>query len=465
MAGLRSGSVDPSAVLASGGLRLPPGAALDLVGRDPVLPSRHHAGEAAAAAAGLAATWAARLGELRGLPAQIVTVDVTAAATSLLGFVFQSAGDAIDLTRDFSPATDLYRTADDRLIHLHGGFPHLATGTAALLGCTLDRAGLTAAVRSWAATDLEDALARAGLCGAVVRSPEEWADHPQGRAVNGLPAVRIQKVGDAPPGVPTAGVDRPLEGIRVLDLTRVLAGPTVGRTLAAHGADVLRITGPRLPTVEPFDVDTGRGKRNAFCDLDDPGDRERLDELVATADVFVSSYRPGALAARGLGVDALTERRPGLVVVNVSAYGPDGPWATRRGWEQLAQSCSGLAHAENPADPHLIPAAATDYTTGYLGAAGAVEALHRRATTGGSWAVDVSLCQTAAWLHRLGADLDPETASGFGDVAARQVEVDSGWGRLRALAPVEVLSRTPPRWDLPPTRLGTASLAWSTTRG
>lgn len=446
-----------AAVLSSGGLAPPPGSDVTLRGADPVLASRHHIGEAAAAAAGLAAAWTARFGERRGLPAQSVEVDVPAAAATLVGFALQSVEGGPALERVFSPVTAMFATADDRLIHLHGGFDHLAEGTCRLLGADPDPASLAAAVARWEAQPLEDALADAGLCGAVVRTPDEWARHPQGRAIADLPAVRLTRLDDTAPIAPTPA-GRPLAGIRVLDLTRVLAGPTAGRTLAAHGADVLRLDSPNLPSIEVFDLDTGRGKRSAWADLDDPNDAALVDDLVRRADVVVQSYRPGSLAARGLGPTALAERRPGVVVVSLNCYGPDGPWADRRGWEQLAQSATGVAWAEDPSAPHLVPAAATDYTTGYLAAAGAVEALVRRAELGGSWLVEVSLAQTAAWLGRLGADLDPLLASGLGEL--RQEQTSTTWGTLTHLAPIERMSATPPRWDTPPVPRGASRPDW-----
>jgi crotonobetainyl-CoA:carnitine CoA-transferase CaiB-like acyl-CoA transferase len=226
---------------------------------------------------------------------------------------------------------------------------------------------------------------------------------------------------------------------------------------------VLRVGAARLPSIEPFVVETGRGKRNAFLDLDLPEQAERLRELVRGADVFCQGYRAGALERRGFGPEALAALRPGIVAVSIDCYGHVGPWAERAGWEQLAQSASGIAAAEGgDGPPRLIPAAATDYTTGYLAAFGALTALARRAREGGSWHVRASLCQTAMWLTRLGADLDPAAASGLGDVASRLVQTDTAWGRLAHLGPVVEMEHTPPRWELPPAPLGAHPPAWQT---
>lgn len=457
------GSSDPLPLLEVAGVDLPADAEVQLIGADPVLAARHRPGDASAAAIAAAAAWAGRFGELRGLPPQRVTVEVAAAAASLLGFVHQAAPGATGLARTFSPVTDLFPTRDGRHIHLHGGFPHLAAGAARLLGCEATKEDLTRAVARWDAADLEDALAEVGLCGAMVRSASEWAEHAHGRRVAHRPAIELTRIADGEAEAPSFG-RRPLEGIRVLDHTRVLAGPTVGRTLAAHGAEVVRIDSPHLPSIESFDVDTGRGKRRAHCDLDDPDDVAALHAMLDTADVVVQGYRPGALEARGFGPSDLAARRPGIVVVQVSCYGSDGPWAGRRGWEQLAQATSGVAmgEAEAAEAPRLIPAAATDYTTGYLGAAGAAAALVQRAQHGGSWLVEVSLCATAGWLVRLGATCDPAEATGVGDVAARQQQTPTAWGLLTHLAPVERLSVTPARWDLPPCPAGSHPLRWAT---
>lgn len=451
-------AASPSLTELAAAARLGVPGGLVLEGADPVIATPYPVGAAAVFAAGGAACAASALAGID----QPVTVDVTHAAASLVSFMVMRFADRPVPTRASAtnPTVAMYRTADDRWIHLHGGFPGLEAGTLSLLGVPRDADAIAAAVARWEAAALEDALAGAGLCGAVVRTPGEWAEHPQGRAVDALPAVRVTRIGDAPPVDPPGG-PRPLSGIRVLDLTRVLAGPTCARTLAAHGAQVLKITSPRLPFHEAFVIDTGHGKRSAHLDLDDPADRDRLEELVATADVFSQGYRPGRLAARGFGPTDLARLRPGIVVVDISCYGPEGPWADRPGWEQLAQSASGLAVVQGgDGPPALIPAAACDYTTGYLAAWGAVEALRRRTTEGGSWLVEASLCQTAAWLGRLGPRCDPGAATGFGDLSGHMTTSETGWGTLTHLAPLPRMPRTPARWDQPTVPLGSHPARW-----
>ena len=302
-----------------------------------------------------------------------------------------------------------------------------------------------------------------------LRSADEWRRHPQGIALGKVPPIEIFKIGDAPPEPlrgPRAGEPgaRPLSGARVLDLTRVLAGPTCARTMAEHGAEVLHVRGPRLPFVEPFVIDTNPGKRSCYLDLDRSDDAEQLRVLARDADVFSQGYRFGAFARRGFSPEALAGMRPGIVVVSINCYGHEGPWAGRPGWEQLAQTTSGMALEHSGSEhPALVGAALNDYTTGYLGAAGAMLALARRATEGGSWHVRVSLSRTAMWimsLPRIAADAIAHPVDAA-EIAPWMIEMQTAWGELKRLGPIARMSATPPRWDLPPAKLGSHPAAWS----
>lgn len=455
-------------LLASLGGAAPAGESpVDVAGIDPVLPTRLPVGEAAAAtivAAGLAS---ARLWQRRGGRPQRLAIDVRAAAASLLSFALLRVP-GVALARATPATVGLFRTGDDGWIHLHGGFPHLHAETLALLGCRDDAAAVAAAVRRWEAAPLEDALAASRLCGARLRSAAEWRAHPQGAALARAPLVALERLGDAPPrplpgpGAAAAGA-RPLSGVRVLDLTRVLAGPTCARTLAAHGAEVLHVRGPGLPFIEPFVIDTNPGKRSCHLDLDAAADRARLQQLVGDADVFAQGYRPGALARRGFGAEALAAARPGIVVVSIDCYGCGGPWAARPGWEQLAQTATGMAHEHGGADAAaIVPAAVLDYTTGHLAALGALVALARRVVEGGSWHVRVSLARTAMWLLDLPRVRPSATPSGLDGVvlAAHEIRMDTAWGPLTRLGPILRMSETPPHWSRPPAPLGQDPPRW-----
>jgi crotonobetainyl-CoA:carnitine CoA-transferase CaiB-like acyl-CoA transferase len=305
------------------------------------------------------------------------------------------------------------------------------------------------------------------LCAALIRSPDEWRALPQAQAVASLPLLEVLRIGDAPPepiGATEAAC--PLSGVRVLDLSRIIAGPVAGRTLAQHGADVLLVNGPHLPNIAPLVIDNGRGKRSAALDLREPSARDTMQRLVADADVFLQSYRPGALAALGFGPEEAARLRPGIVYTTVSAYGHEGPWAQRRGFDSLVQSASGIAWTEaqaaGQAAPRHLPCQALDHATGYLAAFGAMVALRRRAIEGGSWLVRVSLAQTGRWLQSMGTLENGQRAADptIDDVRDALQTVDSPFGSLTCSQPAERMSATPPGWSRPPVPIGTDEARW-----
>jgi crotonobetainyl-CoA:carnitine CoA-transferase CaiB-like acyl-CoA transferase len=375
-----------------------------LLGDDPVLPGPFRVTASALASIGASGLAAAELYRLRAGHAQTVSVDARHAAAAFRSQRYlrvndHTAGDV------WAPVSGFYQAGDGRWLQLHCNFPHHRAGVLRLLGCENARPAVAAAIKGWKAAELEETLARAGMCAAMVRSREDWLRHPQASAVAAEPLVTIQRIGEAPPEPAGRGA-RPLEGVRVLDLTRVIAGPVCGRTLAEHGAEVLLISASHLPSIEPLLPDMGRGKRAAFLDLRAPDDAVRLRELTREADVFVEAYRPGAVAARGFAPEDVAHLRPGIVFVTLSAYGVTGPWGSRRGFDSLVQCASGVAHEGGVVagieGPKHLPAQALDFATGYLAAFGAMLALARRAREGGSWLVRLSLARTGRWLDSLG---------------------------------------------------------------
>jgi len=364
-------------------------AALDwaqLTGGDPVLPSDFKIATVAAASIAAAGLAAAELWRLRSGRRQHVAVDARAAAAAFRSERYLRV-DGRTPPGAWHPVSGFYRAGDERWIQLHCNFPHHREGALRVLGCDGIRDAVTAAVAKRKAAELEDGLAAAGLCAGMVRAPAEWQQHPEARAVATLPLFEIVRIGDAPAEAAGRG-ERPLSGVRVLDLTRVIAGPVCGRTLAGHGADVLLVTAEHLPAIEVHLMDGGFGKRSARLDLRRADHLEQLRVLMRHADVVCQSYRPGALAARGLSPEDLARLRPGIVYVTLSAYGHVGPWRERRGFDSLVQSVSGIAHeggvAAGTDGPRHLPAQALDHATGYLAAFGAMVALARRAREGGA---------------------------------------------------------------------------------
>lgn len=444
-------------------LELPADAEIEVVGNDPVLPSPFRLGEGAAVAHGLVGIAASDIWKHRTGRGQKVSVDLRHAAVSLRSPSFLKVDGVPARARTTEkppPTTALFECGDGRWVHLQAHFPRLQEGVLALLGCENSAEAIARAVKRWRAADLEDALAERGLCGAMARSAEEWAAHPQGRALARLPVIEIERIGDADP-VPFPEAGRPLDQVRVLDATRVLAGPTCARALAEHRADVLHIASPRLPTIESSEIDTGHGKRQAHLDFDRSDDVATLKSLISEADVFSQSYRSGSFMRRGLGPEDVAALSPGIIYVSINCYGHRGPWERRPGWEQLAQTVTGIATEQGSVDrPAVSPAAANDFTTGYLAAYGVMRALLNRAVEGGSWHVKASLCQTGMWFVRLGASCDPAEAEPLDDVSDYLQVSDSPYGRLEHLAPVVQMSETPPRWERPAVPLGSDAAEW-----
>jgi crotonobetainyl-CoA:carnitine CoA-transferase CaiB-like acyl-CoA transferase len=433
-------------------------------GTDPVLPSSFRLAAAAQACIAASAVAAVALGEGRGLPGQHIGVDARHAMAEFRSDRYfsvdgQPPGDVWDAI------AGLYQCGDGRYVRLHTNFPHHRDGILNLLGCANDRQAVAAALKGWMAEAFETAATEAQMVVAMARSFAEWDAHPQGQAVAALPPFTIERIGEAAPR-PLSHAARPLAGLRVLDLTRIIAGPVAGRTLAAHGADVLLVTSPYLPSVPALVIDTGRGKRAAHLDLRAEADREQLAGLVSEADIFLQGYRPGGLAMQGFAPHEVAALRPGSVYLSLSAYGHAGPWAMKRGFDSLVQTASGfnLAEAEAAGDatPRALPCQALDYAAGYLLAFAGMAARLRQARDGGSWLVRDTLAPTAHWLRGLG-----RVADGFSvpDMAPESVADltgthPSGFGALRAIRHPAQLSVTPARFERPSVPLGTDAPVW-----
>ncbi|KAE8753594.1 CoA transferase [Paraburkholderia madseniana] len=439
---------------------------VSLPGTDPGLPSVYRVGALASATIAASGLATAEYHRLRTGRRQHVTVEMRRALASFRSERYLRIDEGPPpALRD--PVMGFYATRDGRWIQLHTNFPHHLEGVLKVLGCANDRAAVAEAIRGWDGATLDQTLADAGLCAALIRTPDEWAALDQSKAIAGLPLFEIERIGDAPVEPPRgAGAERPLAGVRVLDVSRIIAGPVAGRALAQHGAEVLMVNGPHLPNIAPLVIDNGRGKRSAVIDLRDATGRETLNGLVSDADVFLQAYRPGALTARGFGPEELARVRPGIVYVSVCAYGHKGPWAGRRGFDSLVQSASGIAFTEREAagwdEPKHLPCQALDHATGYLAAFGAMAALTRRATEGGSWHVRVSLAQTGRWLQSFGLLPDGWKAPdvSIDDVRDCLGTVQSEFGRVLGVLPAERLEETPAYFALPPARIGAHEAKW-----
>ncbi len=357
-----------------------------------------------------------------------------------------------------------YRCGDGRWLRVHTNFAHHRQALCQVLDCAETPAALTAALAGRAAGEVESAAAEAGAIGAMMCPMEAWRDSAQGQAVAGLPVISLARIGAAPK-TPVKARARPLDGLKVLDLTRVIAGPVCGRVLAAHGADVLAMSAPHLPSMAKLTVDVGRGKRSAHLDLRADEDGRHLAALIGDADIFVQGYRPGGLAARGFGPAAVAALKPGIIYVSLSAYGHTGPWAGRRGFDSIAQTAIGLNHSEARAvgvadQPQVLPAQALDHASGHLMALGALAAVLKRAQEGGSWQVQVALARTGHWLQDLPKVTDGPAVAEPARPDDLLEESASGFGQLRALRHAGVIEGMAPWWTRPSVPLGHDRPMW-----
>ena len=359
----------------------------------------------------------------------------------------------------------VYPTDGERHLQIHCNFPHHAAGVVARLGCAPDRASVAAAIAERDAFELEGELVADGMIGAAVRTLDEWDAHPHAVATRDVPLMSADRIGDAAPqptGSPTDGPDS-LAGVRVLDCSRVLAGPVAGQMLAGFGADVLRVGADHLPSVDVGVISTGFGKRNTSLDLRSDDGRTSMEALISEADVWIDAYRPGALASHGFAPERVAELRPGIVIVQISAFDWTGPWAGRRGFDSIVQSTTGVRSAGGEfgrdsdgrptGTPTGLPVQALDYATGFLAAGFVAQLVAHQRDVGGSWLGRTSLL-------RLRNDLVARRSPATFSPAAINIEpkylgsVESDFGRVTAVRPFAGT------WTSPPEPLGTAAPTW-----
>jgi crotonobetainyl-CoA:carnitine CoA-transferase CaiB-like acyl-CoA transferase len=408
----------------------------------------------AAAAAAIAELVAARFGSSP-------KVVVSRRLSSLwFGWSLQPKGWALPAAWD--PIAGDYRTADG-WIRLHTNAPHHRDAALSVLGVPADRARVSSAVAHWKADALEAAVVENKGCAAAMRSMTAWTTHAQGEAAAREPLMATAATNDIADLSMPATPQRPLQGIRVLDLTRVLAGPVATRFLAGFGADVLRIDPPTWdePGVVP---EVTLGKRCARLDLRSSGDRAIWWELLRRADVLVHGYRAEALD--NLGFDARTRRtiRPGLVDVSLNAYGWSGPWRNRRGFDSLVQMSAGIADAGMKLlgrdRPTPLPVQALDHATGYLMAAAVVRGLTQRITTGRGFEARASLARTAHLLVSEPVGMAPGELAPAAEEDWSEIIEATEFGPARRLRPPLSIEDTPMHWGRPAVKLGSSAPAW-----
>ncbi|WP_420133718.1 CoA transferase [Rhodopseudomonas sp.] len=441
-------------------------ARVTLSGDEPQLPSSFRVDAAAQVSIAASALAAAEIWTMRSGQAQDVSVDMRNAAVECRSERYLRK-DGEPPPPMWDPIAGVYQVKGGRYVRLHTNFPHHRDAVCKVLNCDATREAVQAALLQWDGEAFETAAYAAGGVVALMRSRDEWQALPQAAALAALPLVEITRIGEAAPKPWPVG-DRPLAGLRVLDLSRVIAGPVAGRTLAAHGADVMLVSSPKLPSIPWLVIDTGRGKLSSYADLTTPEGHAALRELLSEADIFSQGYRPRSLAALGFSPDEAAAINPGIVYVSLAAYGRSGPWAERRGFDSLVQCATGFNAAEGQAagvaGPKELPMQILDHATGYLMAFGAMIAKARQAREGGSWHVQVSLARTGQWLWEMGRLADGLATPEISAEAAApfRAEMPSGFGTLTAVKHAAQLSATPAFWARPAVPLGSDPAQWPT---
>ena len=446
---------------------------VELTGSEPVLPSVYKTGVVAQSTIAASALAASEMWRFRTGKVQNVSVDMKHAAigfrseryTEVYGGdtskIFASSGES----RSLSDVHGFYKCGDGGWLQIHANYPAHKQGVLEAFNCESTKKAVQNTLLKMTSLEAETYLTGRALPAAMMRTLDEWSLHPQGMAVSRLPLMEIEKIGEADPLNFSDNPKRPLEGIKVLELTKVLAGPLMGRTLGEHGANVLWLNAPHLDVIDGLIIDMSKGKYPAYLDLDDWKGKVTFTELTKSADVFIQGYRPGSIASKGFSPYDMAEIRPGIVCVEISAFSHEGPWSSRRGFDSIVQTASGIGReggiAKDQEGMVHLPCQALDHGTGYLGAFGATVALLKQRREGGSWRVRLSLAQTGHWLKSLGrlnAIASPEFTRS--DISEYLGEVDSSYGKISFTKPVAQLSETPGFWALPPSPFGSYEPMW-----
>ncbi|MEM7258835.1 MAG: CoA transferase [Pseudomonadota bacterium] len=431
-----------------------------LSGAQEALPSSFQVTQAAQSSIAAAASAACLIGNTRAGETFTVAIDSLAAALECTSY-FTIDGNSPPMWADYSGVYE----ARNGYLRVHANFDHHRDCFLQALG--LEQTGREAAeqaARHFDTDELDQTITRLGGACAALRTMDQWNQLPQAQAIASQPLISITRIADAPPIQladfnPSAGA---LGGVRVLDLTRILAGPVCGRTLAAYGADVMLVNSPTLPNIESI-IETSRGKLSTHCDLTTSDGKQSLNRLLQDTHIFVQGYRPGALAQLGFDAPALCRELPGLIAVSLSAYGNSGPWSDKRGFDSLVQTATGFNAAEADAyqqtQPKPLPVQILDYATGFLMAYGAQAALYRQLTEGGSYHVEVSLARTALWVKQMGQSGD-HLSLPMPDPLPYAKSYDSLYGDLIALPHAAVFDNLPNGYHRPSAAPGTHRPQW-----
>ena len=442
---------------------------VDIKGRDPLLRSRHKLGEAVSTALVLQGKGAAAIHKIKTGNDTDISISMTEALHSIHPghFVWQNSY-KIDVGCENVPMNGFYQCRDNSHVYLFAGPPYmkLLNGYLKFFNCGNVKEEVQKVISGWDGPALEQALNEAGVPGTLARSREEWLNHPQGKALQATPVIKVEKLADTE-ATSFEGGEFPLNGIRVLDMGHVLAGPRSAQCLAEYGAEVLHIQHPQYLDPLTSNLSTNRGKRNAYIDLNRPEDQANFKELMKDADVFVQSWRPQVARRFHFTPEDLIENRKGkgLICISIDAYGFEGPYKNWPGFDMNGQVASGFAVNEgSKEDPKISPVYyLNDLLSAYLASSGALSALISRAKEGGSYHVKVSLARTSMWVEALGLLKDNEISENLPgtDVYPAHLETESSaFGKITYLADPLNFSNNLLAPLLPPHPYGSDQASW-----
>jgi crotonobetainyl-CoA:carnitine CoA-transferase CaiB-like acyl-CoA transferase len=377
-------------------------------------------------------------------------------------------GNPADPDNPFWPSQQLYRTGDGRWVMLQNWYPRSKKTALAFLGCHDDRRAVAEVIRKWNALDLEEAAARAGVQATMVRTFDEFAREPQFQYIKDMPLIEVEKIGESDPEPFTSNPEDPLSGVRALGLGHVIAGAGLGRALAYHGADVLNVWNPNDHEPDLIYATSHVGMRSTMMDLGRADELQRFKHLAEDSDVFFANRRPGYLDKHGLSAQNLADLRPGMIHVDISTYGPRGPWANRVGFDHIAGGVTGALTLEgSPDNPRLIEIfVVNDYLTSWMASLGVIAALKRRAVEGGSYRIHLSMARLAIWLLELGifekqyAARIAGTAGGHEYLAPELFEAETPLGHYQGVTDQVQMSKTPGRFRFPLVPRASGKAVW-----
>lgn len=441
---------------------------VSFAGKDPIVASPHRLGDATSAALGALGLALSSIWEIKKNEKQKVTIDVKKSILQLTAVYLGSINNIQTASLLDDPGcwetNDFYKTKDNRWVYIVNTLPRLRDIVCRVLDCPPTHEAYTKKVSQWISFDLENAISEKGGCCVVVRDEKEWFEHEQGVIEKNSPLLKLKKILNSNPVKFDSHGDNILSGLKVIDNTHIIAGPITARIMAEYGADILHISRPGYADPTAMILETGLGKKNAYCDFNNENDLDKLKELIKKSDVWINSYRN--LEKFGLSADDIAKINPKCVIFDITCYDTSGPWAKRGGFDQIAQAVSGFSFIEGGEDTPILPPThlVNDYLAAILGATAVISALRLREREGGSWKVDISLAKICTWINSLGLfekkEYEHIAIDLHKDSEKELSEIVTSYGIFRYLPTQIHLTKSKPKFIFGSRPLGSSFLSW-----